>query len=256
MKTVILAGGLGTRLAEETDVKPKPMVEIGGQPILSHILRIYDHYGFREFLIALGYKGEYIKRYVMDFCSLGSDLTVNTRTGDAMRSAGCDQPDWTVHLIDTGKETNTGGRVRRLAPRIGNETFMMTYGDGVGNVDIPALIKLHKAGRRLATITAVRPPARWGTLEFDGNRVARFLEKPQTGTGWINGGFMVLEPGVIDYIASDSTSFETEVLERLAADGQLQAYKHEGFWQPMDTLREKRLLESLWESGKAPWKVW
>jgi glucose-1-phosphate cytidylyltransferase len=255
MKVVILAGGLGTRIAEETDVKPKPMVEIGGQPILSHILRIYSHYGFREFFIALGYKGEYIKRYMLDFCSLGSDLTVNTRTGDALRT-GCEQPDWTVHLVDTGKDTNTGGRIRRLGERLGSQTFMMTYGDGVGNVDIPALVKLHKAGGRLATITAVRPPARWGTLEFDGDRISRFIEKPQTGSGWINGGFMVLEPGVIDYIDADSTSFETEVLERLARDGQLQAYKHEGFWQPMDTLREKRLLEALWESGKAPWKVW
>ena len=255
MKVVILAGGLGTRLAEETDLKPKPMVEIGGMPILAHIMNIYGHYGFNEFVLALGYKGESIKRYMLDMSAMGRDLTVNTRGGEVDRH-GATPPDWTVHLIDTGKDTQTGGRLKRLASRLGNDTFMMTYGDGVGNVNIPALLKFHRAHGKLATITAVRPPSRFGALEFDGDRILSFSEKPQVGEGWINGGFMVLEPRVIDYIAGDEMPFEREPMERLAADGQLMAFRHEGFWQPMDTIREKRLLEAAWDSGHAPWKVW
>ena len=255
MKVVILAGGLGTRLAEETEIRPKPMVEIGGQPILTHIMRIYDHYGFREFAIALGYKGESIKRYMVDLCSLGRDLTVNTRSGEMDRHGG-QQPDWKVHLIDTGRETNTGGRLKRLTPLLKDAAFMMTYGDGVGNVDLAALLRFHRAHGKLATITAVRPPARFGALEFDGDKIVRFSEKPQVGEGWINGGFMVLEPAVLDYITGDEIAFEREPMERLAGEGQLMAYRHEGFWQPMDTIREKRVLENAWDSGRAPWKVW
>lgn len=255
MKTVILAGGLGSRLAEETMVRPKPMVEIGGKPILWHIMMIYASFGFNEFVVALGYKGEVIKDYFLNFYALNNDLTVDLATGRTHIYDGS-QPDWKVHLVDTGLRTQTGGRIKRLLQWIGQETFMLTYGDGVADVDLRQLVDFHRSHGRLATVTAVRPPARFGGLCFDGNRVVRFVEKPQTGEGWINGGFFVLEPGVIDYIEGDDTVWEREPLERLAADGQLVAYKHVGFWQPMDTLREKQLLEALWESGKAPWKVW
>ena len=255
MKVVILAGGLGTRLAEETDIKPKPMVEIGGQPILTHIMRIYAHHGHRDFVLALGYKGEMIKRHMLDMNALGRDFTLNTRSG-AVHPFGSEPPDWSVQLIDTGKETQTGGRLKRLTPHLQDGTFMMTYGDGVGNVDINALVAFHKSHGKLATITAVRPPSRFGAIEFKGDQILRFTEKPQLGEGWINGGFMVLEPGVLDYIPGDHAPFEVEPMEKLAVDGQLMAYRHAGFWQPMDTIREKRLLEAAWESGHAPWKVW
>ncbi len=255
MKTVVLCGGLGTRLSEETVVKPKPMIEIGGQPILWHILKHYAHYGFKEFVLALGYKGEWIKRYFYEYHHLNSDLTIRLGSGkvEVHRPAG---EDWTVHCVDTGVPTQIGGRIKRLASWIGQETFLLTYGDGVGNVDLRRLLAFHKQHGKLATVTAVRPPARFGGLTFDGELVKEFVEKPQIGEGWINGGFFVLESGVLDYIAGDETVFEREPLENLARDRQLAAYRHDGFWQCMDTLRDKRLLESLWESGHAPWKVW
>ncbi len=255
MKTIILAGGYGTRLQEETTVKPKPMVEIGEQPILWHIMKIYAAYGCKEFVIALGYKGWIIKDYFIDFYYRHSGLTVNLRDGHVDVCDGeCE--DWIVHLVDTGLQTQTGGRIRRLSPWIGDETFMMTYGDGVSNVDIGALTAFHRAHGRLATVTAVRPPARFGGLVFDGDLVAEFTEKPQIGEGWINGGFMVLEPKVFEYITGDETNFEAEVLPRLAEERQLVAYRHDRFWQSMDTLRDVRLLESLWQTGEPPWKVW
>jgi glucose-1-phosphate cytidylyltransferase len=256
MKVVILAGGLGTRLTEETETRPKPMVEIGGRPILWHIMKIYAHHGFREFVVALGYKGDVIKRYFLDYAKLQcTNLTVNLGSGDVLRHGG--QPeDWTVHLVDTGNATNTGGRLKRLAGILGRESFLATYGDGVADVDIGALVRFHRGHGKLATATAVRPPARFGGLRFEGDQIAEFIEKPQVGEGWINGGFFVLEPEVLEYIAGDATSWEHEPLERLAREGQLMAYRHEDFWQCMDTLRDLRLLESLWTSGKAPWKVW
>jgi glucose-1-phosphate cytidylyltransferase len=255
MIVVILAGGLGTRLAEETEVRPKPMVEIGGRPILWHIMKQYAHYGFNEFAIALGYKGDMIKRYFIDYARINSSITVKLASGDAMRQDFC-REDWTVHLMDTGLNTMTGGRLKRLTPLIGRETFMMTYGDAVSNVKIRKLMDFHRRHGKLATVTAVRPPARFGGLELDGDRIVRFTEKSQVGEGWINGGFFVLEPAVLDYIAGDETHWELEPLDRLAADGQLMAYKHHDFWQCMDMLRELRLLEGLWANDRAPWKVW
>ena len=255
MKVGILAGGFGTRLAEETEIRPKPMVEIGGRPILWHILRQYAHYGFHDFVIALGYKGEHIKRYMVDYCALSSDLSVNLATGD-VSPIGSQAPDWRVELIDTGQWTNTGGRIKRLAPHVGDGTFLLTWGDGVSDLNLHDLLDFHRSHGKLATLTAVRPPARFGRLDLEGARVATFTEKPQLGEGWINGAFFVLEPGVFDYIEGDETQFEREPLENLAADGQLMAFRHEGFWQCMDTLRDKYLLNSLWDSGKAPWKVW
>jgi glucose-1-phosphate cytidylyltransferase len=255
MKVAILAGGVGTRLVEETEVKPKPMVEIGGRPILWHILKHYAHYGFKDFVIALGYKGEVIKKYMVDYASLSSNLTVRLDTGKVDIEGG-KRPDWTVQLIDTGLATLTGGRIKRLAPYIGDETFMLTWGDGVSDVKLDELLKFHKSHGKLATLTAVRPPARFGHMEFKGDNITEFTEKPQTGEGWINGAFFVLEPKVFDYIDGDSTQWEKEPLERLAADGQLMAFRHESFWQCMDTLRDKKLLEDLWQNGGAPWKVW
>lgn len=255
MKVGILAGGKGSRLAEETEVKPKPMVEIGGHPLLWHIMEHYAHYGFDDFVIALGYKGEVIKRFMVDYCSVSSNLTVDLRKGHVTVHDG-PRPDWKVDLIDTGQETMTGGRIKRLAPYVNNETFMVTWGDGVSDVDLGRLLEFHRSHGRLATLTAVRPPARYGRLTLDGDRVQLFEEKPQLGEGWINGAYFVLEPGVFDYIEGDDSQWEKEPLERLASDGQLMAYKHTSFWQCMDTLREKYILESLWASGKAPWKVW
>jgi len=255
MKAIILAGGLGSRLAEETSLRPKPMVEIGGKPILWHIMNIFSAGGVSEFCIACGYKGDVIKEYFSNFHLYHADLTVNMRT-NKLDLHNNRAPEWLVHLVNTGEDTMTGGRIKRLADRVGDETFMMTYGDGLADVDISRLLEFHRSHGKLATIMAVRPPARFGGLQFEGDQVVRFLEKPQIGEGWINGGFMVLEPGVLDYIEGDETIFEHGPLERLSADGQLMAYKHTGFWQPMDTLREKQLLEDLWQSGKAPWKVW
>jgi glucose-1-phosphate cytidylyltransferase len=255
MKVGILAGGLGTRLQEETTVKPKPMVEIGGQPVLWHIMKMYAAQGFDEFVVALGHKGEVIKDYFRNYHLRARNLTVRLASGDCSIHEG-EHEDWTVHLLDTGPTTETGGRVRRVAEFVGGETFMLTYGDGVSSIDIRRLVEFHRAHGKLATVTAVRPPARFGGMIFEGSRVVRFEEKPQIGEGWINGGFFVLEPGVRDYIEGDETVFEREPLERLAADGQLMAYHHDGFWQCMDTLRDVRLLESLWQSGEAQWKVW
>jgi glucose-1-phosphate cytidylyltransferase len=255
MKVAILAGGIGSRLAEETEIKPKPMVEIGGRPILWHIMKHYSHHGFNEFFIALGYKGEEIKRYFLDYCSLSGSMTVNLANGTVeSRSRECE--DWIVHLMDTGTETHTGGRVKRLGPWLKDATFMATYGDGVSNINLDDLLKFHRAHGRIATVTAVRPPARFGGLIFDGDLVSEFTEKPQIGEGWINGGFLVFEPGVFDYLEGDESSLEADAMERLAADNQLVAYRHEGFWQCMDTMRDMRLLQSLWHSGNAPWKVW
>lgn len=256
MKVGILAGGMGTRLAEETEVKPKPMVEIGGRPILWHIMTQYAHYGFKEFVIALGYKGEVIKKYMVDYASLNSNLRVNLRTGSIVRAHQEKETDWVVDLVDTGINTMTGGRIKRLAPYLGNETFMLTWGDGVSNVNLQALLDFHKAHGKLVTLTAVRPPARYGHLVINNSRVTQFTNKPQTIDGWINGAFFVMEPGVFDYIDGDDTQWERAPMERLAAAGQLMAYRHNSFWQCMDTLREKHILETLWQSGRAPWAVW
>jgi len=255
MKVVLLAGGLGTRLAEETEVRPKPSVEIGGRPILWHIMKHYAHHGFKEFFVTLGYKGEVIKRFFVDYYALNGSMTVDLGTGE-VRERDKRTEDWVVHLMDTGADTLTGGRVKRLEPHLAGETFMVTYGDGVSDVDLQALLRFHRSHGLLATVTAVRPPARFGGLVFDGELVAEFTEKPQIGEGWINGGFLVFEPQILDYLDGDRASLEGDLLEQLAAERQLAAYRHEGFWQCMDTLRDKRLLESLWESGKPLWKVW
>jgi glucose-1-phosphate cytidylyltransferase len=255
VKVGILAGGVGSRLAEETEIRPKPMVEIGGRPILWHIMKYYAAFDFNQFVIALGYKGEYIKKYMVDYCHLYNDVTVHQGQGRVEVHDG-PRDDWTAQLIDTGQGTNTGGRILRLAPYMGGETFMLTWGDGVSDVDLNKLLEFHKSHGKLATLTAVRPTARFGRLELDGNQIAEFSEKPQTGEGWINGAFFVLEPGVFDYIAGDDTQWEKEPLEELAKDGQLMAYLHDGFWQCMDTLREKQLLQAMWDGGNAPWKVW
>jgi glucose-1-phosphate cytidylyltransferase len=256
MKVALLAGGMGTRLAEETDLRPKPMVEIGGRPILWHIMKYYSSYGMNEFVIALGYKKEAIVRYFLDLHYYSSDLTVRTNDGSVTLHPHTDEPGWTVHLIDTGMHTDTGGRIKRLRPWIGDETFMLTWGDGVSDVDLDKLLAFHRSHGKLATVTTVRAPARFGYVEIDGERVRRFHEKPVEGDGWINGAFFVLEPEVIEYIEGDDTSWERGPMIRLAADGQLAAYRHSSFWQCMDTLREKRLLEELWNQGKAPWKTW
>jgi len=255
MKVAILAGGVGTRLAEETVVKPKPMVEIGGRPILWHIMKHYYEYDHREFIIALGYKGEYIKKYMLDYCALQSNLTVDFRNGRIHKHSNY-APHWLVHLVDTGQDTQTGGRIKRLKPYIGDETFMLTWGDGVSDVNLHELLAFHRSHGKLATVTAVRPTARFGHMIFEGQRVSRFTEKPQTAEGWINGAFFVLEPGVMEYVDGDMTQWEREPMEQLARDGELMAYKHEGFWQCMDTLRDKRLLQEYWDGGNPPWKIW
>jgi glucose-1-phosphate cytidylyltransferase len=256
MKVVILAGGVGTRLAEETVVKPKPMVEIGNRPILWHIMMHYAHHGFNEFIIALGYKGEMIKKWLVDYFPLNNNLTVSTKTGEVSVHENGYRPDWKVHLIDTGLDTETGGRIKRLKPYIGNETFMLTYGDGVSDVDLCKLLEFHRSHGKLVTLTAVHPVARFGQLEIHDGVIAEFAEKPQTREGWINGGFMVAEPGIFDYIPGDKTDLAREPLEHLSRDGQLMAYQHTSFWQCMDTIRDKELLERLWQSSKPPWKTW
>lgn len=255
MQVILLAGGRGTRLSEETVTRPKPMVEIGGKPILWHIMQIYASHGYKDFVVACGYKGEIIKEYFHNYQLHSCDYFLNLRDGSRqiVKPNGLD---WGIGLIDTGLDTMTGGRIRRLANWIGNRTFMVTYGDGLSNVNIRALVDFHRAAGKLATVTAVRPPARFGALVLDGDCVAEFSEKPQVGEGWINGGFFVFEPCILDFIDGDESILERQVLERLAREGQLSAYRHDGFWQPMDTLRDKQFLEELWASGKPPWKIW
>ena len=255
MKVAILAGGTGSRLAEETHVRPKPMVEIGGWPILWHIMKHYDHYGFREFVIALGYKGEVIREFMEKLCKHSGSMSLDFRMRESSY-LDTERLDWKVDLIETGMKTLTGGRIKRLAPYLGDETFMLTWGDGLSNVDLKDLLHFHRSHGKLATLTAVRPLARYGHIEFEGDRITQFNEKPQTSEGWINGAFFVLEPGVFDYIDGDYVMWEHAPLERLAADGQLMAYRHESFWQCMDTLREKHMLEQMWQSGHSPWKTW
>ena len=255
MKAVILAGGLGTRLAEETSIRPKPLVEIGGRPILWHIMKCYSAHGINEFIVCCGYKGymikEYFANYFLHMCDVTFDIPNNQMTTHQSRAE-----DWKVTLIDTGDDTMTGGRLRRVRQFIGDETFCFTYGDGVGDVDITATVEFHRRHGKLATLTAATPPGRFGALNLDGHDVRSFQEKPKADGGVINAGFFVLEPQVIDRISGDTTVWEREPLETLASDGQLAAWRHEGFWQPMDTLRDRNQLEALWASGKAPWRVW
>ncbi len=253
--TVILAGGLGTRLSEETRYIPKPMVEIGGMPILWHIMNIYANHGQRDFLIACGYKGEIIKEYFANFFRHNSDLFVDLGRGLVELSEG-NLPNWKIGCMDTGLDTMTGGRLLRMREKLSETTFMVTYGDGLGSIDVSKLLAFHRSHGKLATVTAVRPPARFGGMQIEGDLVTNFAEKSPSQVGWINGGFFVFEPAVLEYIDNDSTRLEAEPLSNLASDGQLRAYRHEGFWKPMDTLREKSELEELWISGKAPWKIW
>jgi len=256
MKVVILAGGLGTRLSEETVVKPKPMAEVGDKPLLWHIMKGYSHYGFNDFVICVGYKGYQIKEYFHNYWLHNCDVTFDLCTHSTEVHQDANEP-WRVTIVDTGQETMTGGRVKRIAPYVGQEAFMLTYGDGVADVDIGELVRFHRSSGCIATLTAVLPSGRFGALELGGdNRVTRFLEKPLGDGDWINGGFFVMQPEVFDRLAGDDTILEREPLESLARDGQLGAFKHTGFWQPMDTLRDKNHLEALWDSGKAPWKVW
>lgn len=258
MKVVILAGGLGTRLSEETVDKPKPLVEIGGKPIIWHVMMHYFHYGFKEFVIAIGYKGDLMVRWWNDYSNLTEDvrIKINTKKITQSNRKKSTQIGWTVDLVDTGQETQTGGRIKRLAPWLNNETFMLTWGDGVSDVNLNDLLNFHRSHGRLATLTAVRPPPRFGQLDLEGDKVRQFKEKPPDSEGWINGAFFVLEPEVLNYIEGDQTQWEKEPLERLAKKGQLMAYRHKGFWQCMDTIHEKRLLEKMWQSGRAPWKTW
>jgi glucose-1-phosphate cytidylyltransferase len=254
MKVIILAGGRGTRLAEETEVTPKPMVEIGGHPMLWHVMSCYSRYGINEFFVALGYKGEVIKRYFLDYHKLSRNLRVDLATGavDAGESQG---EDWNVNLIDTGMDTNTGGRVKRMEQFVSDGTFMLTYGDGVSDVNLDKLLKFHRSHGKIATVTAVRPQARFGSLTLDGDAVTGFAEKSQLSEGWINGGFLVFEASVFRYLGGDNSSLEADTLKELAQAGQLVAYRHDGFWQCMDTIRDKSLLQKLWQDGAAPWKV-
>ena len=255
MKVVILAGGIGTRISEESHLRPKPMIEIGGRPILWHIMKIYSSHGFTDFIICCGYKGYLIKEYFANYNLHMSDVTFDIGQNRVEVLQNSAEP-WRVTLVDTGEATATGGRLGRVRHLLGNEIFCFTYGDGLSNVDIKALIGFHRTQRRLATVTAVQPPGRFGALDISGQRIIRFEEKPLGDAGWINGGFFVLSPKVIDYIEGDSSVWEREPMERLAADGQLSAYQHRGFWHPMDTLRDRVHLEELWNAGNPPWKVW
>lgn len=255
MKAVILAGGLGTRLAEETTTKPKPMVEIGGRPILWHIMKTYSAHGINDFVVCLGYKGYVIKEYFANYALHMSDVTFDMRTGKMTVHQNKSEP-WSVTLVDTGETTQIGGRIKRVIPYIEEDTFCLTYGDGVGDVDITAVIDLHRKEGRLATVTGAQPPGRFGALRYEGNKVLAFQEKPDGDGGWINAGYFVLNTKVADYIDHDLTVWEREPLERLAAEGQLNVHFHRGFWQPMDTLRDRQQLEELWSKGQAPWKVW
>lgn len=254
METIILAGGLGTRLAEETQIKPKPMVEIGGRPILWHLMSHYERFGFKDFTIALGYKGHSIKEFFLNYAQFNSDLTVDLATGN-VTTAGGEAKDWRVNLVDTGQNTLTGGRLHRLEHVVKGDTFMLTYGDGLANVDLKALVDFHHSHGKTATVTAVRPSARFGGMKFHGNQVTEFKEKPQTGEGWINGGFFVFNRDIFKYLKGDQTILEREPLENLVNDGALMAHHHGGFWQCMDTLRDKQLLESLYVPGESPWET-
>jgi len=256
MKTIILAGGLGSRLSEETVLRPKPMIEIGGKPMLWHIMNIYAAYGINEFIVALGYKQEVVKDYFLNFYALNNDISIDLATGKTKFHNG-NHPEWKIHLVDTGLHTQTGGRLKRLDKWLNSdETFMFTYGDGVADIDLRALQEFHNSHGKLATLTIVRAPARFGTVVLNGTKVCQFSEKAQMGEGWINGGYFMVNRRALDYIADDQTSWEQTPMSELARRGQLIAYQHNGFWQPMDTLREKNLLEKLWTSGDAPWKVW
>lgn len=254
MKTIILAGGLGTRLAEETEVKPKPMVEIGGRPLLWHIMKIYSSQGFNEFFVALGYKSEVIKKFFLDYYALSGNMTINLGSGE-VETHQRESEDWKVHLIETGLNSMTGGRIKRFEPYLKNETFMVTYGDGLADIDIKKLIEFHRTHGKIATITAVHPPARYGELNFNDDSTVSFKEKPKEGS-WINGGFMVFEPQIFDYLKDDQTILERDTLEVVADLGQLVAYKHNGFWQCADTINDKKQLENLWQNGNSPWRVW
>jgi glucose-1-phosphate cytidylyltransferase len=257
MKVVILAGGFGSRLSEETTLRPKPSIEIGGKPILWHIMNIYGAHGFNEFIIALGYKGEVIKQYFLSFYALNNDISVDLATGETIIHNGGRQPGWKVHLVDTGLYTQTGGRLKRLRSWLADdETFMFTYGDGVADINIRRLLEFHRSHGKLATVTTVRSPARFGRIAFDGDQIVEFYEKPETSEGWINGGYFVLNTKALDYVDGDDSVWERDVVVRLARDGQLMGYRHVGFWSCMDTLKEKTMLEELWNSGNAPWKIW
>ena len=255
MRVVLLAGGMGTRLQEETVARPKPMVEIGGKPILWHIMKHFAHHGCDEFFVALGYMGDFIKSYFLDRYNLSGNLTIDFGRGMVQRAAQ-DSEDWKVNLIETGLHSMTGGRLWRLRDWLDGDTFMLTYGDGVSNVNLTELLAFHRSHGKIATVTAVRPPARFGGLMINDGLVENFTEKPVSGEGWINGGFLVFEPAVFDYLTGDECSLEAHALERLSADGQLAAFQHGDFWQCMDTLRDKHYLEKLWQSGEAPWRTW
>jgi glucose-1-phosphate cytidylyltransferase len=255
MKAVILAGGLGTRISEETQVRPKPMVEIGGRPVLWHVMKIYSAHGIHEFIICLGYRGYMIKEYFANYFLHMSDVSFNMKD-NSMEVHHRNAEPWRVTLVDTGEATATGGRLKRIRKYIGDEAFCFTYGDGLSDVDITASLQFHRSQKTLATVTAVQPPGRFGALDLERNRITGFREKPHGDGGWINGGFFVLAPGVFDYVEGDATVWEQQPLERLAHEGQLSAFRHRGFWQPMDTLRDRTLLENLWASGQPPWKVW
>ena len=255
MKVVILAGGYGSRLANEVEIVPKPLIEIGDRPILWHIMMHFSVYGFRDFVIALGFKGEMVKRYLVDYCSLQSDLTIDLRSGETILHNRPSQ-DWIVELVDTGPQTKTGGRLKKVADRLQDETFILTWGDSISDVNLDELLKFHRSHGKLATITAVRPTARYGYMVFNGDKVVEFAEKPQLNEGWVNGAYYVLEPGVIDYIEGDDTVWEFEPLNRLAVDDELRVFRHTSFWQCVDTPREKYYLEALWGGDRAPWKTW
>jgi glucose-1-phosphate cytidylyltransferase len=255
MKVVLLAGGLGTRISEETQVKPKPMIEIGGRPILWHIMKIYSTHGINDFIVCLGYKGYVIKEYFANYFLHMSDVTFDMAANSMTVHEAKAEP-WRVTLVNTGEDTMTGGRLKRVRDFVGDDEFCFTYGDGVSNIDITKLVEFHRSEGRLATMSATQPPGRFGAIELNGSSVNRFIEKPRGDGNWINGGFFVLSPKVIDYVKDDGTFWEIEPLERLAAENQLSAYLHSGFWHPMDTLRDKLYLEDLWSRGKAPWKVW
>lgn len=255
MKAVILAGGYGTRISEETHLKPKPMIEIGGKPILWHIMKIYSHYGINDFVICLGYKGYTIKEFFANYFLHNCDVTIDLRENRVAVHQNSAEP-WSVTLIDTGENVMTGGRLKRVRDYVGDETFCMTYGDGVSDIDLPTLLAFHRQQETLATVTAVRPPGRFGALNIENDQILSFQEKPMGDGGWVSGGFFVLSPQVFDYIDGDQIAWEREPLEALAREGNLSAYRHEGFWRPMDTLRDKNYLEELWTSGDAPWKIW